>query len=56
MEASPCLRFDHACVQSFQEQVGNSLFNLSRVITLVGLQFFSALRTDNKEVGSVALR
>ena len=52
-EASPFLRFDHACVQSFQEQVGNSLFNLSRVITLVGLQFFSTLRTDNKEVGSV---
>ena len=52
-EASPFLRFDHACVQSFQEQVGNSLFNLSRVITLVGLQFFSTLRTDNKEVGSI---
>ena len=49
-ETSPCLKPEDACRNDFQDHVRSSLFNLSRVITLFGLQFHETLRTDNKEI------
>lgn len=43
-------RKSSTCSLRFQEQINTSLFNLSRVITLAGLQFQTVLQSEHNDV------